>query len=53
MWCNVGKEKLKKLGHLAKAAMEDSATLDKRGVRKGYWKVRKNSQKCMDLKHVD
>ncbi|ROT73175.1 hypothetical protein C7M84_008403 [Penaeus vannamei] len=39
MWCNVGKEKMKKLGHLGKAAVEDSATLDKRGVRKGYWKV--------------
>ncbi|XP_042873665.1 proton channel OtopLc-like isoform X1 [Penaeus japonicus] len=39
MWCNVGKEKLKKLGHLGKASPGDSATLDKRGVRKGYWKV--------------
>ncbi|XP_069191181.1 proton channel OtopLc [Procambarus clarkii] len=39
MWCNVGKEKLKKLGRLGKTGMEDSATLDKRCVRKGYWKV--------------
>ncbi|KAK8730623.1 hypothetical protein OTU49_007842, partial [Cherax quadricarinatus] len=39
MWCNVGKEKLKKLSHLGKAGMDTSTTLDKRGVRKGYWKV--------------
>ncbi|XP_071527937.1 LOW QUALITY PROTEIN: uncharacterized protein [Panulirus ornatus] len=39
MWRNVGKEKLRKLAHLGKSAMEDTATLDKRGVRKGHWKV--------------
>ncbi|KAG0725053.1 Proton channel OtopLc [Chionoecetes opilio] len=39
MWCNVGKERLKKLSHPSKPEMEESATLDKRGVRKGYWKV--------------
>ncbi|XP_063853521.1 proton channel OtopLc-like, partial [Scylla paramamosain] len=38
MWCNVGKERLKKLTQ-NKPEMEDSTTLDKRGVRKGYWKV--------------
>ncbi|XP_066957836.1 uncharacterized protein [Macrobrachium rosenbergii] len=39
MWCNVGKERLKKLGQLGKSSSDDSTTLDKRNVRKGYWKV--------------
>ena len=36
MWSNVGKERIERLSLLAKRAIGDSGTLDK---RKGHWKV--------------